>query len=60
MSRSDKIASPRLGVKEDPYWEFVPINHYILPILHNQINLGDDVLYNILDYGNDKIEKNIC
>ena len=45
--------------KEDNYWDFVPDNHYRSPVLHNQINLGHDVLYNLLYYSNDKIEKNI-
>ena len=26
------------------------------PVLHNQINLGNNVLYNLLDYGNEYIE----
>lgn len=59
MFISNKIESSRLGVKEDPYWEFIAVGHYISPILHNQINLGHDVLYNLLYYSNDKIEKNI-
>ena len=55
--RSDKIGSSRWGVKEYPYWKFVLVNHYTSPILHNQNNLGYNVLYNLLDYVNDKIEK---
>ena len=27
------------------------------PVLHNQINLGNNVLYNLLDYGNKFIER---
>ena len=49
MSRSDQIISSRLEVTEDPYWGVVPVNHYISPILHNQINLESNVLYILLD-----------
>ena len=43
--------------KEDNYWDFVPDNHYRSPVLHNQINLKNNALYNLLDYGNDKNEQ---
>ena len=33
------------------------IENYICPILHNQINLGNNVFHNLLDYGNINIEK---
>ena len=46
-----------LGVKEGPYWDFVEGNNYICPILHNQINLGNNLFHNWLDYGNENIEK---
>ena len=59
MSRSDKIGLSRLEDKEDFYWEFIYVDHHILPILHNQINLRNNVLHNLLDYENNKIEK-IC
>ena len=46
-----------LGVKEEHYWDFVEVDNYICPILHNQINLGNNVFHNLLDYGNEYIEK---
>ena len=45
-----------LGVKEEPYWDCVEVDNYICPILHNQINLGNNVFHNLLDYGNENIE----
>ena len=42
ISESDSTSSVRLGVKEAPIWEFVEIDKYICPILHNQINLGNN------------------
>ena len=41
VSESDSTGSVRLGVKEAPIWEFVEVEKYICPILHNQINLGN-------------------
>ena len=46
-----------LGVKEEPYWDFVEVDKYISPILHNQINLGNTVFHNFWDYGKVCIEK---
>ena len=31
-------------VKEEPYWDFIQVDKFICPILHNQINLGIDFL----------------
>ena len=31
------------------------VYNYVSPIFHNEIALGYDVLYNLLDCGNDKI-----
>ena len=42
-----------LGVKEHPYWDFVQVDNFICPILHNQISLGNHMFHNLLDYGND-------
>ena len=57
MSESNSIGSTRLGVKKGPIQEFIGVDTYICPILHNQINLGNNVLYNLLDYGNEFKEK---
>ena len=45
-----------LGVKEELCLDFVEVDNYICPILHNQINLGNNVFHNLLDYGNENIE----
>ena len=39
------------------FWDFVEVDNYIFPILHNQINLGNSLFHNLLDYGNENIEK---
>ena len=57
MFKSGKTNAESLGVKEEPYWDFVEIDNYVCPILHNQINLGNNVFHNLLEYGNKNIEK---
>ena len=58
MSESDSAGSVRLCVKEVTIWEYVEIEKHICPILHNHINLGNNKLYYLLDYGN-KYTENI-
>ena len=56
MFRSEKNAE-NLGVKEEPYWDFVEVDNYICPIFHNQINLGNNVFHHLLYYSNENIEQ---
>ena len=56
VSESDSTGSVRLGIKEAPIWEFVEVDNYICPNLHNQINSSNNILYNLLDYGNEYIK----
>ena len=57
MSQSGKTNTDCLGVKKYSYWDFVEVDHFICPILHNQINLSNNLFHNLLDYGNEYIEK---
>ena len=57
MSRSGKKKADSVGVKEEPSWNFVEVDNYSCPILHNQINLSNNFFQNLLDYGNEYIEK---
>ena len=56
ISESDLTGSARFDVKEAPIWDFVEVDKYICPILHNQINLDNNILYTLIDYGNKFIE----
>lgn len=57
ICKSNHIDSSRLWAQEYLYWEFVHVDDYILPIHYNQINQCNNVLYNQLDYRNDRIKK---
>ena len=45
MNNSDKIGYSKLGFKENPYWEILHVDNYILPIIHNETNLGTNGVY---------------
>ena len=45
-----------LGVKKEPYSDFVKVDKNIHPILHTQISLGNNKFHNLLNYGNEYIE----
>ena len=51
MSQSDSSGSTRLGVKEAPIGWCVEVDKHFCLILRNHINLGNNVFYNLLDYG---------
>ena len=57
MSKSSAKNADCLRVKEEPYWDFIEVDNFICPILHNQINLGNNVFHNLLDCGNEYIEE---
>ena len=42
QSSSDK--KPQLGVKTAPWWDFIPLDHYVVPLLHCLIGIGNDIL----------------
>ena len=56
ISHRGKRNAECLGVKEEPYWTIMKLNKYRCPILDNQINLGDTVFHNLLEYSNEYIE----
>ena len=57
MSQSGKKSPECLVVKKEPCRDFVEVDMFIFHILHNQINLGNSLFHNLLDYGNECIEK---
>ena len=43
--------------KKNLILDFIQVDKFICPILHNQINLGNNVFHNLVEYGNEYIEK---
>jgi hypothetical protein len=57
MASSDKKGDARKGVKEDQFYP-IEVRDYIVPLLHLQIGLGNDIFSSLLDWINHDIEKN--
>lgn len=54
--RSKHGPQPELGVKEKPWWDFIPLEHYIVPLLHCNIGIGDIILNKFRSFVSEKIE----
>ena len=39
-----------IGIRLMEMWSIVPANNFIVPVIHIQIDLGGDVLINIIDF----------
>ena len=55
LADSAAMGTNRFGVKFKPYWPFIPILNYIVPLLHIMIGVFND----ILDYFMKKVEAEI-
>ncbi|EJK66743.1 hypothetical protein THAOC_12304, partial [Thalassiosira oceanica] len=44
------------GFKYEPWWDFIPLHHYMVPLLHCLIGVGNDLLASFLDWVNEEIE----
>ncbi len=40
---------PKLGVKKKPWWPFIPVTHYMVPLLHCEIGIGNQLLDTLRD-----------
>ena len=47
---------PELGVKQRPWWPFIPLTHYVSPLLHNEIGIGNLLLDLLRDIINEYVE----
>jgi hypothetical protein len=44
------------GVKKKPWWPFIPITHYMIPLLHCMIGVGNQLLDMLRDIINEHLE----
>jgi hypothetical protein len=42
-----KKGDPLLGVKKQPWWLFIPLSNYMIPLLHCEIGIGNQLLDNL-------------
>ena len=54
--KSKTPPKPQLGVKDAPWWDFIPLDHYIVPLLHCNIGIGDVILSSFRDFVSEHIE----
>jgi hypothetical protein len=47
---------PKLGVKKKPWWPFIPVSHYMVPLLHCEIGIGNQLLDMLRDIINEHLE----
>ena len=48
--------NPTNGVKSVTWWPFIPMDHFIVPLLHCLIGVGDNMFTRFRDIVNEKIE----
>jgi len=47
---------PKLGVKKKPWWPFIPVSHYMVPLLHCEIGIGNQLLDMLREIINEYLE----
>jgi hypothetical protein len=47
---------PQLGVKQRPWWPFIPLTHFVSPLLHCEIGVGNVIFELLRDVINEYIE----
>ena len=56
MEAETKKRDPKLGVKQKPWWPFIPLSNYMTPPLHCEIGIGNQLLEKLRDIINEYIE----
>jgi hypothetical protein len=57
IAESNINDKPKLGVKQRPWWSFIPLTHYVSPLLHCEIGIGNVIFELLRDIINCFIEK---
>jgi hypothetical protein len=52
-----KKGKPQLGIKQQPWWPFIPISNYMVPLLHCEIGIGNQLLDKLRDIINEHIKQ---
>ena len=47
---------PKLGVKKKPWWPFIPVSHFMVPLLHYEIGIGNQLLDMLRDIINEHLK----
>ena len=52
----DGKLKPKEGVKQPLWWDFLPVEHYMIPLLHVLIGISNDLLDQFWEWVNEEIE----
>jgi hypothetical protein len=47
----------KLGIKQQPWWPFIPVSNYMVPLLHYEISIGNQLVGKLCDIINVHIEQ---
>jgi hypothetical protein len=57
MNAESNNSKPKLRVKHQPWWPFIPLTHYVSPLLYCEIGIGNAIFELLRDIVNEHIEK---
>ena len=52
----DARLDPHMGMKEDPWFPFIPVQNFVVPLLHCLIGIGNDLLKRLRWFISEEIE----
>jgi hypothetical protein len=52
-----KEGEPQLGIKQQSWWAFIPVSNYMVPLLHCEISIGNQLLDKLCDIFNKHIKQ---
>jgi hypothetical protein len=56
MNAESSDKEPLLGIKQRPWWPFIPLTKYVTPLLHCEIGIGNDLFTMLRNIINEHIE----
>ena len=56
MNAESSNKEPLLGIKQRPWWPFIPLTKYVTPLLHCEIGIGNDLFTMLRNIINEHIE----
>ena len=56
MNAESSNKEPLLGIKQQPWWPFIPLTNYVTPLLHCEIRIGNDLFTMLQDIINEHID----
>jgi hypothetical protein len=55
--QSRESGNSQLGVKKEPWWQFIPLENYVVPLLHMLIGIGNQMLARFCNIVNEYVER---